>query len=61
MLSIKREHKDQGWTFQGTIDENTVKAFCKEETLDFCDIIKVEASTEMLYKHPILFGVWDIG
>ena len=61
MLNMKRHIKDQGWTFQGTVDENTVKAFCEEEKVGFCDIIKVEAVPKMLYKYPVLFGAWDIG
>jgi len=61
MLNIKREHKGQGWTFQGTVDENTVQAFCEEEDLTCLDIVKVEATTEMFYSYPMLFGVWDIG
>ena len=31
MLSIKRNRKEQGWTFEGKVDENTVAAFCNEE------------------------------
>lgn len=60
MLNIRRNSKEQGWTFQGTIDENTVGSFCKEERILFRDIIKIKATTEMLYKHRLLFDIWDL-
>lgn len=61
MLDIRRNREEQGWTFEGTIDEDIVEAFCREENSPFGDIIKVEATTNMLYKHPLLFYDWDAG
>ena len=61
MLDIRRNREEQGWTFEGTVDENTVEAFCREENIAFGAIVKVEATTEMFCKYPLLFDVWDAG
>jgi hypothetical protein len=61
MLNIKRNRKDQEWTFEGTVYENIVKIFCREENLDFQDRIKGETTTEMFYEYPLLFDAWDSG
>jgi len=61
MLNIRRNPSEQGWTFEGTVDENTVKAFCREVEISFQDIIQVEVTTDMLYEYPLLFTQWDVG
>ena len=61
MLDVRRDRKEQGWTFQGTIDESTVMVFGREENIAFADLIRVEATTEIFYKYPLLFDLWDVG
>lgn len=61
MLNIKRNRKEQGWTFKGTVHENTVKAFCREKEIPFQDIIQVEVTTDMLYEYSMLFAEWEAG
>lgn len=59
MLNIKRSPKEQGWTFQGTVDESSVKAFCVEKETEFGDFVKATVTIEMLYEYPLLFDAWD--
>jgi len=61
MLNIRRNSTEQGWTFEGTVDENTLEAFCREQNVSFGDIVKIEATTEMYYNYPMLFEAWDAG
>jgi hypothetical protein len=60
MLNIKRSAREQGWTFQGTVDESSVKAFCIEKEIEFEDFVRITVTTEMLYEYPLLFDVWDL-
>ena len=61
MLDVRRDHKEQGWNFQGTVDESIVMVFCREENIIISDLIKIEARTEILHKYPLLFDLWDTG
>jgi len=56
MLNIKRNRREQCWKFEGTVDESSVKVFCREESVAFEDIIRIEATTEMLYYHRFLMS-----
>jgi hypothetical protein len=48
-------------TFQGTVDENSVKAFCVETKIEFGDFVKTTVTIEILYEYPLLFDVSDNG
>jgi len=48
-------------TFQGTVDENSVKAFCVETKIEFGDFVRTTVTIEILYEYPLLFDVWDAG
>ena len=61
MLDVRRDRKSQGWTFQGTVEESIVMAFCREENVVMSDLIKIEARTEVIYNYPLLFDLWDVG
>ena len=61
MLNIKRNRKEQGWMFEGTVHKNAVKAFCREKGIPFQDIIQVGVTTDMLYEYPLLFAEWEEG
>lgn len=58
-LNIKRYVKGQGWTFQGTIDESGIKAFCVEKEIGFGDFVKITVTIEVLYEYPQLFDAFD--
>jgi hypothetical protein len=58
MLNIKRNRKKQGWKFEGTVDETSVKVFCREENIAFEDIIRIETTYEMLNQYSLLFEVF---
>ena len=59
MLDVRRSRKEQGWTYQGTVEESIVTVFCREENITISDLIKIEARTELLHKYPLLFDIWD--
>jgi hypothetical protein len=61
MLDVKRDRKEQGWTFQGTVEESIVMDFCREENMIKNDIIKIDATIDRLHEYPLLFDFWDGG
>jgi hypothetical protein len=60
-LNIRRNYRSQGWKFEGTVDESSLKTFCEEEKIVFDDLIKVKVTFSLMYEYPLLFDVWDTG
>ena len=60
-LNIRRNYKAQGWKFDGTVDENNLKIFCREENIVFDDFIRIRVANYQLDKYPLLFETWDDG
>jgi hypothetical protein len=61
MLVAEHKFGKQGYTFRGTIEESEVKVFCVEENMVYDDFVKAKLSTEILYRYPQLFDVFDTG
>jgi hypothetical protein len=61
MLNIRRNYKTQGWKFDGTVDEFSLKMFCREENIVFDDFIRIEVTSQQMHEYPLLFDVWDNG
>lgn len=61
MLDVRRNRKEQGWAFQGTVEKSIVEVSCKEESGVLGDLIKIQAMTDILYEYPLLFDLWDAG
>ncbi len=60
-LNIRRNYRSQGWKFDGTVDENSLKTFCRETNIVFDDFIKVQVTFQLMHEYPELFDVWDNG
>ena len=60
-LNIRRNCRSQGWKFDGTVDENNLKIFCKEENVIFDDFVKVRVTFQLIREYAEVFGVSDNG
>jgi hypothetical protein len=60
-LNIRRNYKSQGWKFDGTVDEYSLKVFCEEEGAVFDDFIKVRVTFSIMCGYPLLFDLKDCG
>jgi hypothetical protein len=61
LRDIRRNHESQGWKFDGTVDENNLKIFCREENMVFDDFLKIEVSFELMHKYPLVLDSRDVG
>ena len=43
-LNIRRNYKNQGWVFDGTVDEFNFRMFCQEERVVFDDFIRIKGT-----------------
>jgi len=46
---------------EGTVDENSLKVFCREENMVFDDFIRVEVTCQLMREYPVIFDSWDNG
>jgi hypothetical protein len=60
-LGVRCKIEKQGYAFSGTVEEGEVRAFCEEENVAYEDFIRAKLSTEILYRYPQLFDVFDVG
>jgi hypothetical protein len=60
-LNAKRSYRSQGCAFEGTVDENSLKVFCREENIAFDDFVKVRVTFQLIREYAEVFGVWDNG
>jgi len=60
-LNAKRSYRSQVWKFEGTVDENSLKVFCREENMVFDDFIRVEVTFQLMREYPVIFDSWDDG
>jgi hypothetical protein len=58
---FKRNYRAQGWKFDGTVDEFSLKMFCREEKIVFDDFIRVRATFLLIYEYPTIFYSYDDG
>ena len=61
LLNIKRNYASRGWKFDGTVDEFSLKVFCREENVDFDDFVRVKVTFQHIHEYPLLFDAWDSG
>lgn len=60
-LNIRRNYKNQGWVFEGTVEESILKTCCEEENIVCGDFVKIKVTSSFMYKYPLLFDAWDNG
>ena len=60
-LNIRRNYKSEGWKFDGTVNENDLKIFCKEENVVFDDFMRVEVTFQLMREYSVIFDSWDDG